>query len=66
MVVKRLTRKSTYVNALESTTLFSLSDHYILSRERRVIVDQVRTNCYGGPMVVSSARCDRAVDYEGS
>ena len=31
-----------------TTTLFSLSDHYILSREWRVIVDQVQTNYHGG------------------
>ena len=35
-----------------TTTLFSLSDHYILSREWRVIVDQVHTNYHGGPMVL--------------
>ena len=36
----------------QSTTLFSLSDHYILSREWRVIVDQEQTNYHGGPMVL--------------
>ena len=35
-----------------TTTLFSLSDHYILSREWRVIVDQVQTNNHGRPMVL--------------
>ena len=35
-----------------TTTLFSLSDHYILSREWRVIVDQVQTNYQGMPMVL--------------
>ena len=40
-------------NALKhTTTLFSSSDHYILSREWRVIVDQVRTNYHGRPMVL--------------
>ena len=36
----------------QTTTLFSLSDHYILSREWRVIVDQVHTNYHGRPMVL--------------
>ena len=36
-VTKRLCLKHT-------TTLFALSDHYILSREWRVIVDQVQAN----------------------
>ena len=49
-----------------TTTLFPLSDHYILSREWRAIVDQVQTNYHGRPMVLYSVRCDRAVDYEGS
>ena len=35
-----------------TTTLFSLSDHYILSREWRVIVHQVQTNYHGRPMVL--------------
>ena len=48
-----------------TTTLFSLSDHYILSREWRAIVEQVQNNYHGGPMVLKSVRCDRAVDYEG-
>ena len=34
-----------------TTTLFSVSDHYILSREWRVIVDQVQTNYHGRPVV---------------
>ena len=33
-----------------TTTLFSLSDHYILSREWRVIIDQVQTNYHGKPI----------------
>ena len=45
-------------------TLFALSDHYILSREWRVIVDQLQTYYYGRPMVLYSVRCDRVVDYE--
>ena len=49
-----------------TTTLFSLYDHYILSREWIVIVDLVQTNYHGRPMVIKSARCDRAVYYEGS
>ena len=32
-----------------TTTLFPLSDHYILSREWKVIVDQVQTNHHGWP-----------------
>ena len=51
---------------LHTTTLFSLFDHYILSREWRVIVDQVQTNYHGRPMVLKSVRCDQAVDYDGS
>ena len=35
-----------------NTTLFSLSDHYILRREWRVIVDQVQTNYQGRAMVL--------------
>ena len=35
-----------------TTTSFALTDHYILSREWRVIVDQVQTNYHGGPMVL--------------
>ena len=33
-----------------TTTLFALSNHYILSREWRVIVHQVQTNYHGGPI----------------
>ena len=33
-------------------TLFSLSDHDILSQEWRVIVDQVQANYHGGPIVL--------------
>ena len=47
-------------------TLFSLSDHYILSQEWRVIVNLVQTNSHGRSMLLKSVRCDRAVDYEGS
>ena len=35
-----------------TTALFSLSNHYILSREWRVIVDQVPTNYNGRPVVL--------------
>ena len=35
-----------------TTTVLSLFDHYILSREWRVIVDQVRTNYHGRPVVL--------------
>ena len=49
-----------------TTTLLSLSDYYILSREWRVIVDLVQTNYCDRPFVLKSVRCDRAVDYEGS
>ena len=35
-----------------STTLFSLSDHDILSREWRVIVDQVQTSYHGRPIII--------------
>ena len=44
---------------VDYTTLFPLSDHYILSGELGLIVEQVQTNYHG-------IRCDRAVDYEGS
>ena len=47
-----------------TTTLFSLSDHDILSREWRVIVRQVQTNYHGKPMILKSVRRDRTVDYE--
>ena len=47
-----------------TTALFSLSDHYILSRVWRVIADQVQTNYHGRVMVLKSVRCDRAVDNE--
>ena len=39
-----------------TTTLFSLSDHYILSREWRVIVDQVQTNYHGRHVVASELK----------
>ena len=35
-----------------TTTLFALSEHYILSREWGVIVDRVQTNYPGRPMVL--------------
>ena len=41
------------VSQLRHTTkLFALSDHYILSREWRVFVDQVQTNYHGRLMVL--------------
>ena len=42
-------RTSTICQAIfkHTTTLFSLSDHYILSREWEVIVDLVQTNYHG-------------------
>ena len=49
-----------------TTTLFSLSDHDILSREWRVIVDQVQTNYDSRFKGTISIRCDRAAHYEGS
>ena len=49
-----------------TSTIFSLSDHYILSREWRVIVDQVQTNYHGRLIVLTTVRCDRTVNYEGS
>ena len=48
-----------------TTTLFSLSDHYTLSREWNVIVDQVQTNYHGWLKVPLSVRCHQTVDYEG-
>ena len=43
---------SVHIPELKHTiTLFSLSDHYILSPECRVIVDQVDTNYHGMPIV---------------
>ena len=39
-----------YYPLKHTTTLFSLSDHYILSWEWRVIVDQAQTNYHGRPM----------------
>ena len=53
-----------YTQLKHTTTLFSLSDHYILSREWRVIVDQEHTNYHGRPIAL--VMCDRAVDYDGS
>ena len=35
-----------------TTTLYSLSDHYILSREWRVIVHQVQINYYVRPLAL--------------
>ena len=51
---------------LKHTTALFVSDHYILSREWIVIVDQVQNNYHGRPMVLKSVRCDRTIDYEGS
>ena len=48
-----------------TTTLFSLSDHDILSREWRVIVHEVQTDYHGRPMVLYAVKGDRTVDYEG-
>ena len=42
----------TELSLKHTTTLFPLSDHYILSRGWRVIVDQVQTNYHGKPMVI--------------
>ena len=54
------------VKLKHTTTLFALFNHYILSREWRVIVDQVQTNYHGRLTALQSVRYDRAVDYEGS
>ena len=54
-----------YILLKHTTTLFSLFNHYILSREWRVIVDLVQTNYHGRHMVLNLVRCDRAVDYGG-
>ena len=54
-----------YKCSKETTTLFSLSDSDILSREWRVIVDLAQTNYHGRPMVLKAVGCDRTVDYEG-
>ena len=40
-----------------TSMLFSLSDHHILSREWRVIVDQEQANYYGWPIY------DAFIDY---
>ena len=55
----------TYVILKHTTTLFSLSDHYILCRDWRLIVDLVQTIYHGRSTVSKSVRCDSAVDYEG-
>ena len=34
-----------------TTTLFALSDYYILSREWRVIADQMHNNYHGRPII---------------
>ena len=47
-----------------TTTLFSLSDNYILSPEWRLFVDQVQTNYHGMPNGIGQMVL--AVDYEGS
>ena len=49
-----------------TTTLFSLSDHYIPSWEWRVIVEQAQIKYHGRPMLFKSVNCDRARDYDGS
>ena len=38
-----------YAGLKHNSILFVLSNHYILSREWRVIVDQVHTNYHGKP-----------------
>ena len=63
---RRPVSTNTLVLLKHTTTLFSLSDHYIVSREWRVTVDLEQSNYHGKPMVLKSVRCDRAVDYEGS
>ena len=55
-----------YTPIKHTTTLFSLSDHDIISREWRGIVNLVLINYHGRPMVLKSDKCDRAVHYEGS
>ena len=57
---------NSYSGLKHTTTLFSLSNRYILSREWRIIVDQVQTYYHGRPMVLKLVRCGRDVDYEGS
>ena len=42
----------TYMVLKHTTTLFSLSDHHILRRGWRVIVDQVQTKYHGMPIVL--------------
>ena len=39
-------------NLKHAITLFALPDHYILSREWRIIVDQVQTSYHGRTMVL--------------
>ena len=55
-----------YLTLKHTITLFSLSDHCILSREWRVIVDLVQTNYHGRLMVLKSVRYNRTVDHEES
>ena len=57
---------NSYLGLKHTTTLFSLSDRYILSRGWRVIVDHIQTNYHGRPMVLKLVRCDRDVDSDGS
>ena len=45
-------RKCVTAYTAYSTTLFSLSDDHILSREWRVVFDQVQTNYHGSHMVL--------------
>ena len=49
------TYAGSYRQLKHTTTLFSLSDHYILSREWWVIVDQLHTNYHGRPMVYNQS-----------
>ena len=50
---RHVTEERVAVSQLKHTTkLFAFSDHYILSREWRVFVDQVQTNYHGRPMVL--------------
>ena len=52
IVLHLSTLSSVYTGLKHTATLFSLSDHYIISRGWRVIVDQVQTNYHGSPMVL--------------
>ena len=50
LIITCIDRHDTVIK--HTTTLFSLSAHYILCREWRVIVDQVQTYYHGRPMVI--------------